>query len=61
MNDEPLQVGAGCVHSSITIDRATGDEVCEDCGAVNGKPPKPCDHKFIDSKRCLKCGWSPDV
>lgn len=19
-----------------------------------------CDHKFIDSKQCLKCGWSPD-
>ena len=18
-----------------------------------------CDHKFIDSKRCLKCGWTP--
>jgi hypothetical protein len=18
-----------------------------------------CDHKFVDSKRCLKCGWSP--
>jgi hypothetical protein len=18
-----------------------------------------CDHKFIDSKRCLKCGWEP--
>ncbi|MFN7131489.1 MAG: hypothetical protein ACK4N5_05360, partial [Myxococcales bacterium] len=27
--------------------------------------PKPkaaaerCDHKFVDSKRCLKCGWQP--
>ncbi len=19
-----------------------------------------CDHKFIDSKCCLKCGWAPD-
>lgn len=19
-----------------------------------------CDHKFVDSKRCLKCGWQPD-
>lgn len=19
-----------------------------------------CDHKFVDSNRCLKCGWSPD-
>lgn len=19
-----------------------------------------CDHKFIDSNRCLKCGWSPE-
>jgi hypothetical protein len=19
-----------------------------------------CDHKFVDSKNCLKCGWSPD-
>lgn len=21
---------------------------------------KPCDHKFMDSRKCLKCGWSPD-
>jgi hypothetical protein len=26
--------------------------------------PKPseqngCDHKFVDSKRCMKCGWTP--
>jgi hypothetical protein len=21
--------------------------------------PKPCDHKFVDSSRCLKCGWEP--
>ena len=20
-----------------------------------------CDHKFIDSKRCLKCGWVSDA
>ena len=20
-----------------------------------------CDHKFIDSTRCLKCGWIPPV
>jgi hypothetical protein len=20
---------------------------------------KRCDHKFIDSKNCLKCGWEP--
>lgn len=20
-----------------------------------------CDHKFVDSKRCLKCGWVPAV
>lgn len=19
-----------------------------------------CDHKFVDSKVCLKCGWNPD-
>lgn len=19
-----------------------------------------CDHKFIDSRHCLKCGWEPD-
>ncbi len=18
-----------------------------------------CDHKFVDSNRCLKCGWTP--
>ena len=24
------------------------------------KPPgKTCDHKFVDSNHCLKCGWSP--
>lgn len=21
--------------------------------------PKHCDHKFIDSSACLKCGWTP--
>ena len=21
---------------------------------------KKCDHKFIDSNHCLKCGWRPD-
>ncbi len=21
--------------------------------------PKRCDHKFVDSKVCLKCGWRP--
>jgi len=21
--------------------------------------PKTCDHKFVDSKWCLKCGWVP--
>ena len=21
----------------------------------------PCNHKFIDSTSCLKCGWTPDV
>jgi len=21
--------------------------------------PKCCDHKFVDSKHCLKCGWVP--
>lgn len=20
---------------------------------------QPCDHKFVDSPRCLKCGWRP--
>ena len=20
---------------------------------------KPCDHKFVDSTNCLKCGWTP--
>jgi hypothetical protein len=20
---------------------------------------EPCDHKFVDSKHCLKCGWTP--
>lgn len=23
--------------------------------------PKRCDHKFIDSNICLKCGWGPDA
>lgn len=22
---------------------------------------KVCDHKFIDSRHCLKCGWTPDA
>jgi hypothetical protein len=22
-------------------------------------PPKKCDHKFVDSTVCLKCGWQP--
>jgi hypothetical protein len=21
--------------------------------------PRACDHKFIDSKNCVKCGWRP--
>jgi len=21
--------------------------------------PPPCDHKFVDSTACLKCGWTP--
>jgi hypothetical protein len=24
-----------------------------------GKLKKGCDHKFIDSNSCLKCGWTP--
>jgi len=28
-----------CSHREISIDRATGDETCADCGAVNGKLP----------------------
>ena len=23
--------------------------------------PEGCDHKFVDSPHCLKCGWLPDV
>lgn len=23
--------------------------------------PKVCDHKFVDSPNCLKCGWVPPV
>ena len=23
------------------------------------RSPKGCDHKFVDSNHCLKCGWSP--
>ncbi len=23
------------------------------------KPQSECDHKFIDSNECLKCGWGP--
>ncbi len=23
--------------------------------------PATCDHKFVDSKHCLKCGWLPPV
>lgn len=23
------------------------------------KQKKQCNHKFIDSKHCLKCGWEP--
>lgn len=21
--------------------------------------PKKCDHKFVDGKQCVKCGWIP--
>jgi len=27
-------------------------------GETSGKA-KFCDHKFVDSKVCLKCGWRP--
>ena len=28
----------------------------EECAETTSRR---CDHKFIDSNRCLKCGWSP--
>ena len=28
--------------------------------AFKTPPPLRCDHKFIDSKACVKCGWNPD-
>ena len=27
--------------------------------ALQQTPTPACDHKFIDSKFCLKCGWTP--
>lgn len=29
--------------------------------AVSPFAVKGCDHKFVDSTRCLKCGWSPSA
>ena len=29
-------------------------------GSDNADPTGKCDHKFIDSKMCLKCGWTPN-
>lgn len=31
------------------------------CGphAVQERRQRGCDHKFVNSKHCLKCGWSP--
>jgi hypothetical protein len=30
---------------------------CRSCRIVLAAPP--CGHKFVDSKRCLLCGWLP--
>ena len=35
-----------------------------DCGCPCGtgfimRMTSKCDHKFVDSKVCIKCGWSP--
>jgi len=30
--------------------------VCAECVAAR---ERICSHKFVDSNRCLKCGWSP--
>jgi hypothetical protein len=26
---------------------------------MRGRKPPHCDHKFVDSNQCLKCGWTP--
>ena len=30
-----------------------------DAALAASAPQKKCDHKFIDSNHCLKCGWKP--
>lgn len=36
-------------------------EIMESVRAVRAhlSPPSKCSHKFVDSKSCLKCGWTP--
>lgn len=37
-----------------------GDELAEAIRQVPvPAPPIRCDHKFVDSTNCLKCGWRP--
>ena len=36
--------------------------VCDDCyREIRRRVASRCDHKFIDSVACVKCGWRPDT
>ena len=38
---------------------APSANICLDLFHSRPQKVTPCDHKFIDSKCCLKCGWTP--
>lgn len=61
LREEPLTPEK---HVAIHRLRVTGlslaiQQAVEDWLEEHPYPPKRCDHKFIDSVACLKCGWRP--
>ena len=65
MND--YERGRRDVRRELTnaFDKFSEDDSLGMCQLVDVVQPflledtEDCDHKFIDSKHCLKCGWKP--
>lgn len=64
-DEETDEYGTRCrVCSSVVYDGSQypgdGIDICRRCAIDERKKEMAtCSHKFVDSTRCLKCGWEP--
>lgn len=66
-DDGEMQCNNGKRHGLLDFKRQTWDALTtalvaahlRDLAALPPAVPARCDHKFIDSTVCLKCGWEP--